>query len=71
MRVLFVTAVLAAGLSGRRRGPDLQPSKDSHEADLFAHFSVPLAFSVGARAASRAARDRYVEPGGHLPPRRR
>ncbi len=53
MRVLFVTAVLAAGLSGVSAAQTCEPSKDSHEADLFAHYSVPLAFSVaqGPRVA--------------------
>ena len=53
MRVLFATAVLVAGLSGVAAGQTCEPAKDSHEADLFAHFSVPLAFSVaqGPRVA--------------------
>ena len=53
MRVLFVTAVLAAGLSGVSAAQTCEPSKDSHEADLFAHYSVPLAFSVAQGRGSR------------------
>jgi len=49
MRVSLLAFVLAAaaGLPARAESQTLcKPGKDSHEADLFAHFSVPLAFST-------------------------
>jgi hypothetical protein len=47
MRVSFLALALAAGVPAGVEGQTLcKPSKSSHEADLFAHFSVPLAFST-------------------------
>jgi hypothetical protein len=53
MRASILAAVLIVALPGAVAAQTCEPSKDSHEADLFAHFSVPLAFSVsqGPRVA--------------------
>lgn len=53
MRASFVAAVLAVVFPAVAVAQTCEPSKDSHEADMFAHFSVPLAFSVaqGPRVA--------------------
>ena len=53
MRASFVAAVLAVAVPAVAAAQTCEPSKDSHEADMFAHFSVPLAFSVaqGPRVA--------------------
>ena len=53
MRASFVAAIFAVVFPAVAVAQTCEPSKDSHEADMFAHFSVPLAFSVaqGPRVA--------------------
>jgi len=45
-RFLSIVAALLAGTSSLSAQGDCSPATDSREADLFAHFSVPLAFSA-------------------------
>jgi hypothetical protein len=47
MRTLCLTFGVLLGAAPLAAQSDCSPSSSSHEADVFAHFSVPLAFSVG------------------------
>ena len=47
MRVTLLAVGLWAGVSTVSQAQTCKPGKESNEADLFAHYSVPLAYSIG------------------------